>query len=215
MGQIMKVLQLFTDGGGFRQEDKSYIGSSGIRILLDGELLQEGSAISNPGTNQYAELRAMAVGLHEIGKLIEDVPDDYIIELYTDSEYSLMCLTQWIYGWKKRMKNGIYYSASRPPKPVLNQAIIDVAFDKLVEIRKDCQIDFFHINSHVTPSEFDKAFKRFKKYNPNKEDVSEEEFVYLMKQNDLVDKIVRTAYDEYMVDNPNMKNNKSKNITIK
>lgn len=209
------IISLYTDGGGFRQKDKSYIGVSGYRILLNYQMVDEGHVVSVPGTNQFSELKAHAIGMFKIKKMIEEMKiedDDTIsVEVYSDSEYSINCITKWIYGWKKRAKDGIYYSSSKPPKPVENQPIIDVAFDILVDVRKNHIVDHYHVNSHVTQKNFDTAFERFKKVNPKKKMVSEKEFRFILANNAEVDKIVSYGYEEYLKKEYHMKNNKDEN----
>jgi len=50
-----------------------------------------------PCTNQRAELYAIYIAV----KLIIDNPNFNSITIYTDSMYSINCLTKWIYKWQK------------------------------------------------------------------------------------------------------------------
>lgn len=66
-----------------------------------------------PHTNQRAELEAILVAL----EIIASLPNQPV-EIYSDSQYAISCLTVWCKKWKQ---NG-WQSASR--KPVENQDLI-------------------------------------------------------------------------------------------
>ena len=86
--------------------------------------------IDNP-TNNYAELFA-------IDKAIKIVIDkdlsDKKINLYTDSKYSIDCVTKWYEGWVKN------YKLDRP-----NIEVIRSIYDNVQRLN----IDFHHVRSHT------------------------------------------------------------------
>jgi ribonuclease HI len=90
-----------------------------------------------PLTNQRAELYA----IYKAIKIITTHDKNLNILLYTDSEYSIKSLTEWIHNWKKN--NWI----SSTKKPVLNQDIIK-NIDKLMEEHIG-KIKFKHVRSHT------------------------------------------------------------------
>ena len=90
-----------------------------------------------PLTNQRAELYA-------IYKAIKIISENFTfdkIEIYTDSEYSIKSLTEWIVSWKK---NG-WKTANK--KEVLNQDIIKKIDRKLQKY--EGKIKFTHVRSHT------------------------------------------------------------------
>jgi len=95
-----------------------------------------------PITNQRAELYAILTAL----KMIEHDTDKYEnIKIYSDSQYSINCLTNWINNWKKNnwmTSNG---------KPVMNREFIIPASEI---IDKSGNIIFEHIRSHTKKDDF-------------------------------------------------------------
>lgn len=91
----------------------------------------------SPLTNQRAELYAIYKAIKKITKRF----NFNMIEIYTDSMYSIESLTNWIDSWKKngwKTANG---------KEVLNQDIIK-KIDKKIQKHKG-KITFTHVRSHT------------------------------------------------------------------
>ena len=88
-----KCIYIYTDGAcagnGFKGA------KAGIGVYSN-ELLEISERISGNQTNQRAELCAILRALESI--IIENYTDIYI---YTDSQYSISCLTVWIHSWLK------------------------------------------------------------------------------------------------------------------
>ncbi len=90
-----------------------------------------------PQTNQRAELAAIHLAVNTLetaGFLDED------ISIYTDSEYSINCLTKWLPGWTSR---GWKTSEG---KDVLHQDLIKEISDKLAKFRGH---RFVHVKAHT------------------------------------------------------------------
>lgn len=85
-----------------------------------------------PITNQRAELYAIYLALHD--------KQDNNITIYTDSLYSIKCLTKWMPKWKQ---NGMRGANNQPIK---NQDILS----KLNAILCTKSVVFKHVNSHMT-----------------------------------------------------------------
>lgn len=109
--------------------DGSYIDSAGgfgvIILLSDGTKYTAYGRVPLPATNNVAELYAIYVAL----SLIRDN-----INIYTDSQYSIGCLTTYIHSW---MKDGW-------PSSVANKELIKTIY-KLMEGRK---VNFQHVKAH-------------------------------------------------------------------
>lgn len=90
-----------------------------------------------PLTNQRAELYAIYKALYKITKELEFD----IIEVYSDSEYSIKSLTVWIENWKKNN-----WKTSNK-KEVLNQDLIR-KIDDILQKYPD-MINFTHVRSHT------------------------------------------------------------------
>lgn len=133
----MKVIEVFTDGSCIKQKGVTLAGY-GI-YFPNGELKNISRNFRHePLTNQRTELYAIFVAIVTIKKHIENYDS---IMIYTDSEYSIKCLTQWMYKWdvnKWKTSNGAN---------VKNQDILKRLFSVITK-QKD-KIKFTHVKSHT------------------------------------------------------------------
>ena len=113
------VLQVFSDGSCVHNGRPGARAGVGVYALEDGVEVHRHSAPlakSEPQTNQRAELQAMYYALRFIqgaGKAIGAGTT-----LYTDSQYSINCVTVWAAGWKAKG----WLKADK--KPVLHQDVL-------------------------------------------------------------------------------------------
>ncbi|PKH55750.1 ribonuclease HI [Shewanella sp. Choline-02u-19] len=129
-------VSIFTDGGCEPNPGKA---GSGIAIYQSGELTELWYGLFNAnGTNNSAELNALHQALLLADKAIKA---DKSVQILSDSQYSINCITNWAYGWKtkgwKRQKAG----------DIKNLDIIQQAhelYDKLKE-----QLSIKHVSAHV------------------------------------------------------------------
>ena len=128
VSENQKRIKIYTDGS-----CKDNIGGFGYVQVSDGkdEYPVNGKVPIYPCTNQKAELYA-------IYKAIQNC-DSNRIDIYTDSMYSLKCLTEWYHNWKQ---NG-WKTANN--KPVENKLIIQHILNLM--LNKD--VKFYHIYSHT------------------------------------------------------------------
>ena len=90
--------------------------------------------IDNP-TNNYAELFAIDTAIKII--IDKDLSDKHI-NLYTDSKYSIDCITKWYEGWVKNDK------LDRP-----NIEVIQSIYDNVQRLN----IDFHHVFAHTNKND--------------------------------------------------------------
>lgn len=130
-------ITVFTDGSFFK--DKNDKGYAGYGIYFPNNEIKSVSRpfLLEPITSQRAELYAIYVA---IIKIVTELEYNNIT-VYTDSEYSVKSLTEWIYTWAnngwKRTDN----------KPVKNRDILELIY-KLLLRNKD-KISFVHVRSHT------------------------------------------------------------------
>jgi len=127
---------IFTDGNCIRNGKVNPIGAYGVYIP-DYPDLSEYKFVKNP-TNNICEL-------HAIKRALEIIRDNKLTNclIYTDSMYSINCITKWIKTWER---NGY---KTRNNKPIKNkQLIIDIN-----NCLRDTtlHVSFLHVNSHTKP----------------------------------------------------------------
>jgi ribonuclease HI len=135
---MSNIIKIFTDGS-FKKSKNNILCGYGV-YFPNGELENVSRPfIHTPLTNQRAELYA----IYKAIKLLKTIKFTNAI-IYTDSIYSIKCLTEWYKLWQqnnwKNSKN----------KPVMNQDIIKPILKIL-----DKNIKFIHVNSHTGKKDFE------------------------------------------------------------
>ena len=197
----MVTFYLFTDGGGFPRPDGGYDGVSAYRIYLHNKtgikLLHHHEKVTEKATGQFGEISAIANALEHVCLYMKDVDirESVQVNIYTDSMLYKRALTEWIFAWIKKAKDGILYSSSNTP--VINQEQIKSAFKAMVWLRKQkAVVKFFHINSHVSESKLKQLKTKFQTVNKCK--VSDDEFYFIYKGNQACDDAIKQAYKEFV-----------------
>ena len=134
-----KCLIAFTDGS-FKKikKENCVLSLGGIGIHYpQGQIEDIGLPFGiKPITNQRTELYAIFLAIKQLSKYYDKTK---IIKIYSDSEYSIKCVTQWIKTWKR---NGWKTSKNEPVKNL----------DIIKPIDDLCQqytVSFEHIRSHT------------------------------------------------------------------
>ncbi len=145
------VLKIACDGGAKNNGSINAKGRIGIYFGKDDPRNTSKRLSSKiiPHTNQKSELISIKYCL----KLIEDVNDNIII--YSDSLYSINCITKWIISWKKtNFKNNT----------IKNMEIIKKIDELLIKRNKlypDKTIKFIHVRGHQKKPNNDKESEEY------------------------------------------------------
>lgn len=137
---MASVIRVFTDGSCTRNGKKGARAGVGV-VFPDhmdqswGEPLAEGDS----QTNQTAELTAILKGVQHAQTICGSV-SDHQIRVYTDSEYSINCLTKWLPGWKKRDWK------TADGKPVVHRVLIEAIVAQLFRFSGHV---FTHVKAHT------------------------------------------------------------------
>ena len=138
-----KELIIFTDGS--YMKSTNYCGY-GV-YFPNNEYPSYGKQILENKTNQRAELKAIFSALKKINKYLNTYKN---IIIYSDSMYSINCITIWYKSWQK--SNWI----NSQKKPVLNQDIIKPLITLLKQLQSNgYKINFKHVRSHTGADTFE------------------------------------------------------------
>ncbi len=113
-------VQIYTDGAARGNPGKA---GWGVVCLMDGETFEFGGR-SDHATNNQMELTAAIEGLKYLKK-----NNFQNAEVFSDSKYVILGVTEWIHGW---IKNGWRNAAK---KPVLNKELWEVLHDLNTEVK--------------------------------------------------------------------------------
>lgn len=117
----------------------NHVGGYGYVVIRNNKISPVcGKVPTNPCTNQIAELYAIYSAIDHVMRHHKDeiVRDGLII--YTDSKYSIGCLTTWYHNWKR---NGWINSKGQP---VANQKLIQ----SILQISTGLKIEYRHVKAH-------------------------------------------------------------------
>lgn len=135
------MLQIFTDGSCTHNGREYAIGGIGV-YFPNGEYPNISKQFSHPPiSNQRAELYAI---YKAVKKFIHEIDKYHEITIYTDSQYSINCLTKWCNKWDKNGWKTLN-------KPVKNQDIIRPIIRMIKPYSK---IKFVHVGSHTNKKDY-------------------------------------------------------------
>ncbi|KAM4060557.1 RNase H domain-containing protein [Hirsutella rhossiliensis] len=125
------MLKIYTDGSSLAN---GKVGSrAGVGVFFgDGDPRNVSERlVGDPQTNQRAELMAML-------RALEIAPEGQTVQIISDSQYSINCVTQWAIGWK--MKGWVTATGEK----VKNQDIIRAVLDRMEERTRAGANTYFH-----------------------------------------------------------------------
>tara|TARA_Y100001958_G_C21025168_1_gene400225 strand:+ start:28 stop:558 length:531 start_codon:yes stop_codon:yes gene_type:complete len=129
-------IYIYTDGACKNNGKKNAIAGIGVYIK---DICDISERIKGKQTNQRAELYAILKALESI-----NIKEYNPIYIYTDSQYSINCITKWIYGW---LNNGWL---DKKKHPIKNKDIIQSIYN----IYKNYSyINFIHIEAHTNKTD--------------------------------------------------------------
>lgn len=132
-----KNIVVYTDGSCSGNGTKTALGGIGIHFP-NGELKDISKVFRMEScTNQRTELYAILSAIRYIKQRLG--LSDYKVIIMTDSEYSINCITKWVYGW---IKNGW---RTKNNTPVSNREFIEV----LHKYYETYDIELHHVDAHT------------------------------------------------------------------
>jgi ribonuclease HI len=140
------MMKVYTDGSSVNNGKKN--ARAGYAVVYPDRLGESwGDIITGPSqTNQTAELTAIYEGIRCVAS-----KEDITIHIYTDSEYSINCLTKWVTGWKKRDWK------TSDGKPVVHREIIEKI---LIELKQFAGYVFTHVKAHTNGEDDDSRYNQ-------------------------------------------------------
>jgi ribonuclease HI len=95
------TFNIFCDGACSKNGRRGARGGYGVAVLKNGAevaALSEALEADEPQTNQRAELRGLQAA---VGIAAEVAEGGAVVRIYSDSEYSINCVTRWGPGWRR------------------------------------------------------------------------------------------------------------------
>jgi len=141
--KITKTILVYTDGSCINNGKKTAVGGIGIHFP-HGELPDISQVYRREHcTNQRTELYAILTALRYIKRNFNI--REYHITIKTDSQYSINCITQWVYGWIKNNWK------TKSDTPVLNRDFIE----PIHKYYEAYDIELEHVDAHTNGDDSD------------------------------------------------------------
>ena len=177
-------LNIFTDASITKTIYGETIGCSGAICSENKNLAKY--EISRDSTNNISEITAIKLGV-ELALENRDKFD--IVNIWSDSQWSVFGLTKWIRSWYNNYSNYALYNSSG--EEVKNQQIF-LEIIKLI-IDNNLKVNFYHIKGHVDP----KRIKSVKHavavfYRSNDMRISRDKIYNAVIMNNLIDNETRS-----------------------
>jgi ribonuclease HI len=140
------IMDIFCDGACAGNGTPRARAGFGVYIKLDGKHFTEVSEAldrSEHHTNQRAELHALERAL----AFAAEAPQEYIIRIYTDSMYSINCITKWASSWSQHN-----WCKSGQKEEIQNKDIIVPTYKTWLTVKHRTQIE--HVRSHTGKSDW-------------------------------------------------------------
>ena len=93
---------------------------------------------SEHATNNQMELTAAIEALKYARKITRDITSDVSIEIFADSKYVILGITEWVFNWQKNN----WRNAAK--KPVLNREL----WEELFELTQEFKLTWEYVEGH-------------------------------------------------------------------
>ena len=134
---MKKTIGIYTDGAARGNPGPA---GWGAVFLKSGKVFLELGGRSNHATNNQMELMAAIEALKHLQKITRDISSDFKIEIYADSKYVILGITEWITGWQKNN----WRNAAK--KPVMNREL----WEELWELVQKYNLKWHYVAGHST-----------------------------------------------------------------
>ena len=185
-----KTLNIFTDAS-MRTFKNEIIGAPGYVAVIGDTMVYEDIRILRESTNSESELYAIYMAI-QYALLNRDKVQ--VINIFSDSQFAIYGLREWIFNWVNNIRNDRLYNSSK--KEVAHQTIFMSIIYTILQY--NLQISFYHNRGHFTETKIDEFRKLFRKHNFLNDDIDLNTARKIMICNNYIDGITRSKlYSTY------------------
>lgn len=152
-----KTLNIFTDAS-MRTIKDEVVGAPGYIAVIGSIMVHEDIRILRDSTNSESELYAIYMAI-QYALLNRDKVQ--VINIFSDSQFAIYGLREWIFNWVHNIRNDRIYNSSK--KEVAHQNIFMGIIYTILEY--DLQINLYHNRGHFTESKIKQFIELFKVHN--------------------------------------------------
>ena len=145
---MIKNINVYTDGSTINNGKENASGGFGVYFPDFNQYNISEPFLKDIPTNQKTELYAIYIALKTCKKIIKEEDANVSINIYTDSSYSIKCLTEWLPTW---IKNDWKKADG---KDVKNKEILVPLYKEYSNLKKSYTVNINHIRSHTGKSDY-------------------------------------------------------------
>ena len=166
----------------------------GETIGCSGAIYMENTAtckfeISRDSTNNISEITAIKLAVE---LAIQNKLD--MVNIWSDSQWSIFGLTKWIRSWMNNMKN--YQLMNSSGEEVKNQQIFLCIIKMIVE--NNLRVNFYHIKGHVNEKDIKSINHAISVFNrSNNASISRDKMYHAVIMNNMVDRETRLLLENF------------------
>ena len=151
------TLNIFTDASMFNKQEET-IGAPGYIAVIGDHAVFEDIRILRESSNSESELYAIYMAIQFA---IMNKDKVKVINIFSDSQFAIFGLREWIFNWINSTRNDIMYNSSK--KEVAHQSIfLNIIYTILAY---DLKISFYHNRGHFSIKQIEKFIELFTKHN--------------------------------------------------
>src|SRR5574344_254542 len=183
MISFFNAINTYTDASLTTDKYGNTVTCSGFITTFQGKIIDQGRLVVVGSTNNYGEIMAIEMG---VKNLLSYAGNNAFLNLFSDSEISVMGLKYWIYGWLRDRDPNTFRLRSSTGQEVANQEVFCNVIDHIT--KAGIRFNIYHQRGHKNPNKpFDvhTVIKTFKRVNG--EDIGRDIVQEICRYNDTVD----------------------------
>lgn len=151
------TLNIFTDASTLNKPNE-IVGAPGYVAVIGNNIINEDIKIMRESTNSESELYAILMAIQFALANRDKVS---VINIFSDSQFAVFGLREWIFKWADNIKDDKLYNSSK--KEVAHQGLfMNIIYTILYY---NLQVSFFHNRGHFSKNNIDEFIDLFTKHN--------------------------------------------------
>ncbi len=178
-----KTLNIFTDAS-TKNVKGNIITAPGYVAVVGDNIVYQDIRILNKSSISEAELYAILMAI-QYALINKDKFE--VINIFSDSQFAVFGLREWIFNWINNIKDDKIYNSSN--KLVAHQSLFMNIIYIILEY--DLKINIYHNRGHFNENKIDEFIELFKKHNFLNDYIGYDTARAIMKYNDHIDNNTR------------------------
>lgn len=182
------TLNIFTDASMLNNPNET-VGAPGYVAVIGFFIVNEDIQILRESSNSESELYAIYMAIQFAIKNRNEVK---AINIFSDSQFAIFGLREWIFNWCSNIKNDKIYNSAK--KEVAHQSIFMSIVSTIIAY--DLKVSFYHNRGHFSLNQINKFIYLFTKHNMLNDYIDEATAKTIIYYNGKIDKDTRNLLAE-------------------